>query len=52
MLRGPWIATSPVASDWSSRTALKPSSRSASASDTTSALEAFATTMNRSSARR
>ena len=45
MLRGPWIATRPVASDWSSSTALKPSSRAASSSDTTSALEAFATTI-------
>ena len=41
-----------VASDWSSSTAWKPSRRSASASDTVRAFDAFATTMNRSAARR
>ena len=46
--RGPWIATSAIASDRSSRTALKFVSRSASASLTTGALEALATTRNRS----
>ena len=45
MDRGPWMATSPVARLRSSRTALNPSSRAASASETVRAFDAFATTM-------
>src|SRR5439155_830978 len=46
--RGPWMATSDVASDRSSSTARQPPSREASSSETIVALPALATTRNRS----